>query len=772
MSDLLQHNYYIYYVTSNYTKNYGMGKLGSTEYVHHRMRVYNTGDPPGCGLDKRYEGIWCVNASSRHELRQLETIVHNYFDSTRLINNDQHATEWFTVSIDQVRTFINRQPFTIRELSIEEIDEIHRKSKTKLSMEENDQYIEELCQCMGQEPPEQEPPELRIHDELNHQLRDEVFSTFLEAGCVPRRIQLELWDTFALLCNSHQDTDSMYTGIVQWATGAGKTFALLIIIVLVAHKCKKEGRTFRGLLIAPTNDIFNTIMRHITKLSKWDIQICEGHNARMSSLYIPANAPVLVTATHASLTELNIWDKLPAMDICHYDEVHRITGEEFHAILPRKLVEWRTRFLTGTSATPLTCSTAQNAKMVALFGDPLPILHRCDLNEAIANGWIAPPRFRIHVTPNSNTRPAVIQWFLQIVHTSIKSKQQAGNWRGGKIIVYLPFRTEVRDAAMYAKHILPDDMVIYAAVDSPDAYTDERFVSDVADGTTRILFACERYREGSDIYGLEMTLILMGNTIGANILLQIAGRALRYDYPGKEGWCVIARPGDEDTTEDEVLEYIMMSIMEFINIGKETGYSPSRDKIRQSVIQFFGEVDIGGKVYDINETVDRLQTMFIRKEFDKAPAKEKYKVVQKLNREMGIKSRYDYIDRRSEHIKYIDDPSTYFVSSWVSWYHYLGVDTTAYPQTKPEWLQVCRDRGLTSWKKYQLHLTQNKDLNLGCKATGESERLKNDLTPGLPHNPQSRIGDGSPSPDLPANPEDMYAEYSNWDIEFGTEYDD
>lgn len=103
-------------------------------------------------------------------------------------------------------------------------------------------------------------------------------------------------------------------------------------------------------------------MRHITKLSKWDIQICEGHNARMSSLYIPVNVPVLVTATHASLTELNIWDKLPTMDICHYDEVHRITGEEFHAILPRKLVDWRTRFLTGTSATPLTCRTAQNAR--------------------------------------------------------------------------------------------------------------------------------------------------------------------------------------------------------------------------------------------------------------------------------------------------------------------------------------------------------------------------------------------------------------------------
>lgn len=736
----MKRKFHIYYLTSKHTKKYNRGKVGSSEYPHHRMRVFNTGDAPGCGVKKSYEAIWSVNASSTYELRQFEKIIHEYFNAQRLLDeNNKYYTEWFTVSVEQVRAFIQTQPFLIRELSIEEIEDIHRKSNMKLSTEENGQYLEELrvyYEELGQYSVANVDiePQTGTNDVLNHQLRDEVFATFLEPGCVPRKIQLDLWDLFASVCVTHRETDPIYTGIVQWATGAGKTFALLIIIVLVAHKCKKEGRTFRGLLIAPTNDIFNTIMRHITKLSKWDIQICEGHNAQMSSLHIPVNTPVLVTATHAALTDMNIWDKLPAMDICHYDEVHRITGDEFHAILPRKLVEWRTRFLTGTSATPLTCSTIQHTKIATLFGNPIRILHRCDINEAIQNGWIAQPRFLIHVTLNTTTRSAIIQWFLQIVYASIQRKKQSGNWLGGKNIVYLPFRSEVREAVIYAKRMFPKDVVIYAAVESPDAYSDEMFVSDVADGTTRILFACERYREGSDIYGIETTQLLMGNTIGANILLQITGRALRYDYPGKEGWCVIARPSDEDTTEDEVLEYIMMSIMEFIDIGKESGYSLSRDKIRQSVIQFFGEVDIGGKVYDINETVDRLQTMFIRKEFDKAPAKEKYKVVQKLNREMGIKSRYDYLDRRMEHAKYIDDPSTYFVSSWVSWYHYLGVDTSAYPPTKSEWVQVCRDRGLTTWKKYRLYLNQNKD--------------------------------------LPANPEDMYAEYSNWDIEFGTEDDD
>ena len=109
------------------------------------------------------------------------------------------------------------------------------------------------------------------------------------------------------------------------------------------------------------------------------------------------------------------------------------------------------------------------------------------------------------------------------------------------------------------------DWHIYTAVEDADASDDDKFVKDIADGQPRILLACERYREGSDIKGLEMTAILMGNTIGANILLQIVGRALRNDYNGKEGWCVIVKPSDEGTTEDDVFDSIVLEIMEFID---------------------------------------------------------------------------------------------------------------------------------------------------------------------------------------------------------------
>lgn len=724
---------FLYCISSQYTDLNGTKKLGLTINPVHRMRVYNTGDAPGIGLEKRYDSLWQVNAKNKAELIQLEKILHTHFLSVRQKRSNGNYSEWFAVSFQEVQKFLNSQEFVVRELSIEEIDIIHKKSEYETPKDELSQFNEEKC-LIDEQHTIIETPVLS--------LKEEFFSTFLEKGCVPRRIQFELWDLFEAICC----TDDKYKGIIQWATGTGKTIALLMLFVLTANKCRREGRIFRGLLIAPKNDIFDTIIHQIWKLSKWGIVICEGHNARLSSLHIPHDKPVLVTATHASLTEMEIWNKLPAMTITHYDEVHRITGDEFFRTLKEKLIEWDTRYLTGTSATPKTCNVYQHKKIAELFGNPLQILHKCDVDEAILEGWIAQPRFGVHVMPNRIDeivvnqgiittvhkpidRISIITGFVNIVKASIQSKKDKGLWKGGKVIVYLPLRTEVCDAVAIAKEIMPE-AVIYSAVEDADAPADDLFVSEKADGTPHILFACERYREGSDIKGLEMTLILMGNTIGANIVLQIAGRALRNDYEGKEGWCVIVRPSEEGTTEDDVFNSIVLEIMEFID--NETVSVPSSAKIRQVVERFFGNVAISGKVYDVEETVKRIQSLYVRQVFERSPPKEKYEVVQNLNKEMGITSKNQYVEHQSEHPKYIADPKAYFRDSWVSWYHFLGVDTTAFPQTKSEWVRVCKEMDLTSWEEYK------------SKNTGG----------------------------LPVNPGEMYDDYTNWDKEFNVESED
>ena len=558
-------------------------------------------------------------------------------------------------------------------------------------------------------------------------IKRDFFATFLLPGQLPRRNQLELWDRFEAICDQWTEHHiAQYYGIVQWATGTGKTIALLMLFVLSAHASKKRGHLFRGLLLSPKNDIFDTILPHIRKLSKWGITVCEGHHGQLSSLVIPIDTPVLLLATHASLTTTAQWDALPAITHFHYDEVHRITGDEFHTRLQQKRQEWATPFLTGTSATPKTSASAQHKKLADLFGHPLQILHRCDVDEAIQEGWIAQPRFGVHVLSNMLQRAVVVRSFVEIIRQSITEKQAQGKWKGGKVIVYLPAVYEVCKAVSMAKEIMPE-WHLYTAVDDDAriASSDDLFLTDPADGQPRILFACERYREGSDIYGLDMTLVLMGETIAAYILLQIAGRALRCDYAGKEGWCIVVRPSDDGTTEDDVFDSIVLNIMECM--GKDG--EPSKEKTRRLVEKFFGPVAINGKVYHVEETIQRIQAMYARKAFERADPKEKYEVIRALNREMGLGSRHDYSLCSMEHSKYIVDPKAYFKDQWVSWYHFLGVDTSAFPPTKAEWTARWKQMGIRSWTEYN----QKK------------------------------------SPLLPAHPGEMYESYTNPSAEFNEE---
>jgi len=700
---------YLYCVSSEYTDKYGLKKLGCTLYPIHRMSTFNTGDAPGIGLEKKYDAIWRVSAKSKKELLRLESHLHDHFRAFRKIREKTgNKTEWFSVSIDSVSSYLKDQPYVLSQLSNEEIHDIHEKSeRPRKTKEDEDEYNEEI--------------EFQETTSCENSLKDHFFDTFLPLG-TPRRIQLELWDIWQNICNEHNS----YKGIVQWPTGTGKTIGMMMLFIHSFDRCIREGTIFRGLLICPKNDILDTLMIHITKLSLWGIEVYEGHNAQLSTLQIPQYKHILVTATHASLTDPDIWNKFPSISHMHYDEVHRITGEEFF----ERVKTTNIPFLTGTSATPETSVDSQNIKISELFGKPLNIIHRCSIEDAVAEGWIANPRFCVHVLPNTISRNNIIRSFVSIIDKSILDKQEKGVWKGGKVIAYLPRIQEVQMAIIITRELFPD-WHLYSAVRNNDqdidTKSDELFVTDPADGVIRCLFACERYREGSDIFGLEMTVVLMGSTIGSHVLLQVAGRALRSDYDGKEGWCVIVRPSDEGVTEDDVFDSIVLQIMDFIGAKSLS----CTDKIRRAVQTFFGTVEMGGRIYDLDETVKRIQQMYIRKEFERGSHKEKYDVVRVLNRELGIQTRDSYFARSEEHVKFIDDPKSYFKDNWISWYHYLGIDIETFPKSKAEWIIVCKERGILTWSQYK----------------------------------EKKYAD------LPINPSEMYEDFINWDKEFGLEHE-
>jgi superfamily II DNA or RNA helicase len=676
----------------------GTIKIGCTQYPVHRLRVYTTGDAPGD--EKHYVGIWLTTASAFYELRTMEQRTHFNFGGSRMKRHTGQLTEWFKVTIDSLSEWLNSQKFISRQLTSDEIEHIRHESLTD-STSESKKLLD-------------------LEDELfsyGNRL-DEFIQYFLPAGSLLRRVQTELWFKFKDICESEL---SQYRGVIQWPTGVGKSIALCMLVILASDKCKDAGSTYRGLLVIPKLDIIASLGKYFDILHKFGITIYDGSRGNLSKLTIPLNQHVLIVTTHQSLTDETAMNRFPPIYHTHYDEVHRISGDVFMGHLTRKLDEWKTPFLTGTSATPLTGNIEQMKKVTELFGDPLPILHRCNMDEAILEGWIAPPKYCVSILEKGE-RGSVIKSFVHEVDNTINKKKSLGKWGGGKVIVYITTSTDdVRFAIKYAREVITDAK-IYSAIDGER--TDEEFVNAPCDGKLQILFVCQRYREGSDVRGVEMCCTLVGDSTAAYIMLQICGRALRNDYANKEGWFLVARPSEEGTTDEDVLASIVLDISSII--GKD-GFK--NDGERPPTLYLGDMKTADGSLVSIDETVKRVQALYVRREYERRTYKDKYALVRELNKKMRLKSRGEYFASAENHPKYIEAPELYFKTYWTCWYDFLGIDTSVFPTTKAEWKKVCKDRGINSWSEY-------KDVH------GTS---------------------------LPDNPGELYSDYTNWDTEFGIE---
>lgn len=674
---------YIYITSTEYAAAQSYYKIGMTTDPIARLHVYLTGDPPGIGLEHYYCYLWEVSAESDTGLHAIETAIHRHFGTSRMTRANGSNTEWFRQDLSVLHQYIASQPYIRRECTLSEVTSVQRLATPLPST--SDTHLQK-------------------------------FTRIFLGGKQLRRIQYELWDR-VLDLPKHNG----YRGIVQWPTGTGKTVAMLILIVLLAEDARSRGLIYRGLLISPKNDIFDTIYQHFVRLSEFGITVLDGSHGRLSSLEIPTDRPILILACHSALTNQTAVDRLPPIHHCHYDEVHRITGEELYTILKTKLTAWGTPFLTGTSATPKTCDPSQHRKLASLFGEELCLLHQCTVHDAVREGWIAKPRFVIKLLQKqADDKRSILRQYVDAVVTTMCQKG-----KGGKAIVYLETSIDdVKYAHRYAIETYPM-YAFYAAIDGDR--TDDAFIcAEISPDMPMFLFACQRYREGSDIRGLELTARLVINTIAAHILIQISGRALRIDgNPNKEGWCLIARVIDEEAnvTEEDVLDSIVLDIAEFMG---NTGAYLTKKEVRELVETYFEELtQANGHVCTLEETVDRIQAAYMRNVYQRGSPKTRYEVIRAHNRDLGLTSKHAYEASNKIHPLWVAHPKKEYSTQWISWYHFIGMDTTAFPPTKYDWITECKSRGLTTWAEYA---------------------QKRDET-------------------LPENPSECYEEYTNWERE-------
>lgn len=79
---------------------------------------------------------------------------------------------------------------------------------------------------------------------------------------------------------------------------------------------------------------------------------------------------------------------------------------------------------------------------------------------------------------------------------------------------------------------------------------------------------------------------------------------------------------------------------------------------------------------------------------------DEYEYVRGLNRELGINSTQKYAEVKDTHPHYIDNPDIYFPEMWINWYHFWGVNTSDFIDTKEEWIRFCREKKVVTVSDY------------------------------------------------------------------------
>ena len=345
-------------------------------------------------------------------------------------------------------------------------------------------------------------------------------------------------------------------------------------------------------------------------------------------------------------------------------------------------------------------------------------------SEVLANDAVALPKFRAAITaeiaaasitlktgtrldsleelgkrpdPKGDERAIELHAFLIAIDNAIKKMRDAGKWKGGKVIAYSSDSLQdVRYLVNNATDIIPS-ATIYSAIDGER--TDKDFINAPADGSIRILFACQRYREGSDVRGLDMTCALVGNTTAVYILLQICGRALRLDYDGKEGWCLIVRPSEQGVTEGDVLESIILDIIDFNGDSKK---KREIKEIEPLIMTFLGEVSVSGSSLSVEETIKRVQAAYERRLYirqRKASEGMTYKDLVTKVRSLQIKSRSEYSEKALLN-ELPENPSD--IRGWISWYHMLRGHLDVKRMSLDDLQKLCKDNSIFTKDEYLL----------------------------------------------------------------------
>ena len=338
---------------------------------------------------------------------------------------------------------------------------------------------------------------------------------FILLGKELRSIQKELWDKLI------KDRENI-NGLIQWPTGTGKRIAIIMIIIILYIYYKSIGKSFRCVVAANRNDIFDgSAWEEYEMIKNCGLPVFKGSKGKLKDKYegIKKNESFLLITTHHSLVKDKSDDlsedgnRLKDLDIdCMiYDETQNITSPAMYEYLKNN----KPKHLVGISATPETDDEEQNKKIEDLFMGKY--LSKCSYKYAIDQGWINNCKFYLEEYPNNK------EDVLNKINTLIQWRKSRNMWKTKKFIIWVPScRNEQNEYYEYIEEHYPT-WTIYDKLSN--------FDKDNLNDEPMCLILCQTGREGYDRKDIEFG-VHIGDS-ATHLYIQEQGRSMRKDYDNK-----------------------------------------------------------------------------------------------------------------------------------------------------------------------------------------------------------------------------------------------
>ncbi len=93
---------------------------------------------------------------------------------------------------------------------------------------------------------------------------------------------------------------------------------------------------------------------------------------------------------------------------------------------------------------------------------------------------------------------------------------------------------------------------------------------------------------------------------------------------------------------------------------------------------------------------------------------KEYNYIKSINIELKVSSIQDYVDKKSIHMNYVEDPEKYFRNNgvWRNWYDFMGTDVSIFISNKEEWIKFCKEKNIRNTKEYNEKCEIYKELTL------------------------------------------------------------